>query len=110
MLELESVYKEQGTKVRCIRTCNAKEFLSFTFQDWLRGHGTTHELSATYSPESNGKAERINRTLIYIARPLLSHAPSKELRSVMGRGYCYCMLLTKQNVYNSLLQWKTYTI
>lgn len=61
---LESVLKR-------VRTDNAKEFLSETFRKWLSERGTVHELSSAYSPESNGKAERLNRTLMEIARSML---------------------------------------
>lgn len=60
--------------VKRLRTDNAKEFLSREFKAWLKEKGIRHELSAPYSPESNGKAERLNRTLLDMARTMLIDA------------------------------------
>ena len=57
-----------------IRTDNAKEFLSKEIKQWLTRRGIVHELSAPYSPESNGKAERLNRTLMDTARSIMATA------------------------------------
>lgn len=36
-----------------------------------------HETAATYSPQSNGKAERLNRTLLNMAKQMLLYVPSR---------------------------------
>ena len=80
ILELENVYDSKVKRlcVRRLRTHNAKEFLSKSMKEWLSDKGTIHEKSSPHSPESNGKAERLNRTLLDMARTMmqeLSHVP-----------------------------------
>ena len=67
-----SVYS--GEIVKRLRTDNAKEFLSGIFQKWMQSRGITHELTSAYSPESNGKAERLNRILLDMGRIMLHAA------------------------------------
>lgn len=74
--ELETVSK---AKVERLRTDNGSEFKSKSVQAWLKSKGIKHELTSPYSPESNGKAERLNRTLMDIARSLL-----QEIYTVSG--------------------------
>ena len=69
--ELETA---RGGKVKRLRSDNGGEFLSNNFQRWLRHKGIVHERTAPYSPESNGKAERLQRTLMDMARCLLASA------------------------------------
>ena len=69
--QLETICKG---KVERIRSDNGKEFTSHTMQEWLKTRGITQELTAPYSPESNGKAERLNRTLLEMARTMLNGA------------------------------------
>ena len=76
MTELETVFrgKVKSIKIRSIRSGNAKELISDEFENWLSKRGTSHEKSAPYSPESNGKAKRLNRTLTDMARSMLVDA------------------------------------
>ena len=48
--------------------------MSTDFYEYLRQRGITHELTIAHTPEQNGVAERMNRTLIECARTMLSHA------------------------------------
>ena len=68
-----TVYENESMKR--LRSDNAKEFLSKTFKKWLSQKGIRHELCSAYSPESNGKAERLNRTLLDMSRTMLIGAP-----------------------------------
>lgn len=55
--------------------------MSKAFQKWLKDRDIQHELTSTYSPESNGKVERLNRTLLDMSRTLmleLSDVPKHE--------------------------------
>jgi hypothetical protein len=47
-----------------------KEYLG-TFESWLKDHGIRHQTSAAHKLQQNGRAERINRTLIEKTRALL---------------------------------------
>ena len=68
-------------RVKRLRTDKTKELMTKEFGKWLQERGIQHELTAAYSSESNGKAERINRTLFDMARTLLldaRHVPHHE--------------------------------
>ena len=78
--ELETVFnvrvKHLTVSIKRLRTDNAKEFLSHDFLQWLQERGIRHETTSSYSPESNGKAERLNRTLMDMARTMLREVPN----------------------------------
>lgn len=46
------------------------------FQNWIKQLGMVCEATTAYSPESNGRAERLERTLIDMARTMLHSAPT----------------------------------
>ena len=72
-----TVYEHET--VKRLRSDNAKEFLSKIFKKWLSHRGIQHKWCSAYSPESNGKAERLNRTLLDMARTMLigaQHLPN----------------------------------
>ena len=73
ILAFETAYSGTTGKllVKRLRTDNGKEFNNKALRDWLKKKGIKHELSAPYSTESNRKAERLNRTILDIARTLL---------------------------------------
>lgn len=58
-------------KVRTFRSDNGGDYVSISFQIWLKMKGIQNEGSAAYSPESNDKAERLNRNLNEIAIRML---------------------------------------
>ena len=67
--------------VKRVGTDNAKEFLSKELKICLKEKGIEHEMSVPYSPESNGKDEKINLTLMDMARSMLAganHLPNHQ--------------------------------
>jgi hypothetical protein len=73
--EFESTFtNESGLQIGKLRSDNGGEYLSSEFSDYLKKKGIRHELTVPYSPQQNGVAERMNRTLIESARSMLSHA------------------------------------
>ena len=66
--------------MRNVRSDNGKEFSCAGLRQWLRQKGIRYEFTSPYSPDNNGKAERINRTLMGIARPLLQNIGSVCVR------------------------------
>ena len=66
MVELQT-----GKKLKRLRSDNGGEFLSGKFQDWLSHRGVVQQTTPSYSPQSNGIAERMNRTLQDKARTML---------------------------------------
>ncbi|HEV7738394.1 MAG TPA: DDE-type integrase/transposase/recombinase [Chlamydiales bacterium] len=58
-------------KIKSIRSDRGGEFLSETFKQFLLNQGTSHQLTAPYTPQQNGMAERANRTVIQAAKAML---------------------------------------
>ena len=65
---------EVGKAIGTLRTDNGGEYLSTEFQNYLRVKGIRHELTVPHSPQQNGVAERMNRTLVESARSMIAHA------------------------------------
>ncbi|CAH9075454.1 unnamed protein product [Cuscuta epithymum] len=68
-----SVERQTGKKLKCIRTDNGGEYIG-PFDAYCRDHGIRHQKSPPKTPQLNGLAERMNRTLMERVRCLLSHA------------------------------------
>ncbi|KAJ9560716.1 hypothetical protein OSB04_005876 [Centaurea solstitialis] len=68
-----SVERQTGKKLKCIRTDNGGEYIG-RFDAYCREHGIRHQKSPPKTPQLNGLAERMNRTLVERVRCLLSHA------------------------------------
>ncbi|UYV85167.1 hypothetical protein LAZ67_X004795 [Cordylochernes scorpioides] len=62
---------ELSLRIKDVRTDNGTEFCNSRFEGPFKRSGIHHQLTKTYSPQSNGVAERVNRTLIDTARTLL---------------------------------------
>ncbi|KAK3027217.1 hypothetical protein RJ639_040806 [Escallonia herrerae] len=57
--------------VHILRSDNAKEYMSGSFQNYMNQHGILHQSSCTDTPVQNGVAKRKNRHLLETARALL---------------------------------------
>lgn len=57
--------------VHILHTDNGREYLSNDFKEYLDCEGISHELTAPYTPEQNGRAEREIRTIVEMARSML---------------------------------------
>ncbi|GAX86663.1 hypothetical protein CEUSTIGMA_g14071.t1 [Chlamydomonas eustigma] len=82
--EIKSVIAElgrqTGLQVKAIRSDRGGEYINQTLQDYLKKKGIVQQLTAPYSPEQNGKAERLNRTLVERVRSMLHNSQvSKNL-------------------------------
>ena len=69
--DVKNVTMLNRTKVKRLRTDRGGEYLTNDLKRWLEEKGITHELTTAYSPESNGRAERLNRTLLDISRSMM---------------------------------------
>ena len=68
------VETQTGCKLKCLRTDNGGEFMSYAFTTLCDEKGIWRELSAPYTPPQNGVAECMNRTIQEKVRSLLSMA------------------------------------
>ena len=62
---------EVGKRVKTMRSDNGGEYIDASLETWLKAHGITHQTIPARSPQSNGVAERMNRTLQDRARSML---------------------------------------
>lgn len=68
------IEREKGKKVKKFRTDNGLEYCNKEFMKFFRDVGIKHERSNVESPQMNGIAERINRTLMDLVRSMLKSA------------------------------------
>ena len=61
-------------KIKFVKTDNGKEFISNKFHELFKYNGITHLFSTPYTPQQNGRAERLNGVLISCATTLLEDA------------------------------------
>jgi hypothetical protein len=61
-------------KIKHLRSDRGGEYFPILFDEFCAEHGIIHERTTPYSPESNGIAERKNRTLIDLVNAMLDTA------------------------------------
>ncbi|RVW51356.1 Retrovirus-related Pol polyprotein from transposon TNT 1-94 [Vitis vinifera] len=66
------VEKETGAFICCLRTDRGGEFTSLEFNAFCKTNGISRQLTAAYTPQQNGVAERKNRTIMNMVRSMLS--------------------------------------
>ena len=91
--------KACGTSVKTLRTDNGGEYTSNEFQEFLKQEGIRHELTVPKTPEQNGIAERLNRTLVEKVRCMLSDAglPKVFWAEAYSTEYAICTIEVQQN-------------
>ena len=62
---------QSGKKVKKLRSDNGGEYIDAGLEQWLKEHGIPHQTILARYPQSNGVAERMNRTLQDRARSML---------------------------------------
>jgi len=65
------VERQTGRKIKSLQSDNGREFCNDDFDKFLREKGITRRLTTPYTPQSNGIAERKNRTLMEMARCMM---------------------------------------
>ncbi|CAH9144261.1 unnamed protein product [Cuscuta epithymum] len=68
------VERETGKKLKCLRSDNGGEYTSREFSAYCAAYGIRHEKTVPRTPQHNGVAERINRTIMEKVRYMLSMA------------------------------------
>lgn len=63
------VEKQSGEKVKVLRTDRGQEYI--VCDDFLQKNGIKHQLTARYTPQQNGVAERKNRTIMDMVKCML---------------------------------------
>ncbi|KAK2407959.1 putative mitochondrial protein [Trifolium repens] len=65
------VEKESGKCIQTLRTDRGGEFNSHDFASFCESHGIRRQLTAAYTPQQNGVAERKNRTIMNMVRSMM---------------------------------------
>ena len=65
--------RETGRKVKVLRSDRGGEYVSHALREHFTESGIQHQLSAPYTPQQNGVAERFNRTVMELVRAMLHH-------------------------------------
>ena len=68
------VENQTGARVKCLRSDNGGEYNSKEFTNYYAAHGIRMEKTIPNTPQQNGVAERMNRTLNERARSMRLHA------------------------------------
>jgi hypothetical protein len=69
---VKGIHNEFETTIKRVRSDNGSEFKSTKIDELCDEFGIRHQFSAKYTPQSNDLVERKNRTLIDMARSMLS--------------------------------------
>ena len=69
-----AVTNQTECKIKTLRADNGGEYTSTDFEDFLKEKGIRHETTVPHSPQQNGVAERMNRTLQEAALSMILHA------------------------------------
>ena len=70
----ELVENQQNKKVKCLRTDNGLEFCNLKFDAYCKEHGIERHKICTYTPQHNGVAKRMNRTIMEKVRCMLNES------------------------------------
>ncbi|CAI7795648.1 unnamed protein product [Closterium sp. NIES-53] len=72
------VCNDDKKRIKVIRTDGGGEFVNNELAKWMKSKGIKHDVTTPYTPQQNGAAEQLNRTLVEAVRSLLQHS---KLRS-----------------------------
>jgi transposase InsO family protein len=70
-----SEHDRQGQNILRFRTDNGGEYVNKELEGFFQSKGIIHELTPAYSHESNGVAERYNRTIVTMVRGMINELP-----------------------------------
>lgn len=68
------VETQSERKIKKLRTDNGLEFCNLRFNSFCKDEGVVRHRTCTYTPQQNGVAERLNRTIMNKVRSMLSES------------------------------------
>jgi transposase InsO family protein len=87
---VQQLETQSGEKLQSVRTDRGSEYRNSTLDSYFKGKGVVHQTTAPYTPEQNGAAERLNRTLMERVRAMLQESQQpKELWAEAVVTACY---------------------
>jgi len=84
---------------RSFRTDQGGEYIHTELTDYIESKGIQHLITAAYSPESNGVAERYNQTLTNMVRPSLDNV----LASLWAEAFNWACYVKNRLPYSALM-------
>ena len=91
---------EKGGKLKAVRTDRGGEFTSMEFSNFCISNGIKRDLTAPYSSQQNGVAERKNRTVMSMVRAMLK---AKDLpRELWGEAISTTVYILNRSLTKSL--------
>ncbi|SGY38285.1 BQ5605_C003g01992 [Microbotryum silenes-dioicae] len=95
---LAEVKLETGATLKVLRTDNGGEYRSKTFTDFCKARGTRRQYSIPRTPQQNGRAERVNRSIVEGVLALLAdaHLP-KTFWEEAAAYFVYCKNLCQHS-------------
>jgi len=100
---VSTIEKQENTVVRRFRTDNGGEYVNERLRKFITFKGIIHELTPPYSPESNGVAERLHRTIGEGVRAMMHPIDDCRLWAEVVGTFVY----TKNRQPHSVLSGKT---
>jgi hypothetical protein len=80
LLEMITVKEvRQERQLKTLRTDEGKEFDNESLNSELKRKGVEHQMTTRYYPQSNGRTERVNRTLLECVRSMLAAAKCPKI-------------------------------
>jgi transposase InsO family protein len=84
------IEKQTERKLKVLRTDNAMEFCFTNFKSFYRKEGIIRHHTIPHTPQQIGVAERMNRTIIFKARCMLSNSSlSRKFWAKAASTACY---------------------
>jgi len=71
---IKQLETQTGHQLKTVRTDRGGEYLNHSLRSYFESKGVLHQTTAPYTPEQNGAAERLNRTLMERVRAMLLSA------------------------------------
>ncbi|CAI7795949.1 unnamed protein product, partial [Closterium sp. NIES-53] len=68
------VCNDDKKRIKAICTDGGGEFVNAELEKWMKSKGIKHDVTTPYTPQQNGAAERLNRTLVEAVLSLLQHS------------------------------------
>ena len=95
-------------KTKEIRCDNGKEYFNKELQTWCKNKGIFINYTPAYTPQLNGKAERLNRTLIEKVREMILGAEESKIlwgEAVRVAAYLHNRTPTQVNTQTAYEMW-----
>jgi hypothetical protein len=99
---LAEAERQTGCKLKILRTDGGGEYFSSEFATYLKNIGIIHEKTNPRTPQENGVAERVNKTLVIMAIAMLKSVESKVGKSAWPYAIRHAALIKNISPHSAL--------